>query len=192
LKTNNIENIVKDLLYEHTSRKMLNSLNQKNNIPSLFVKILAIAAMFTIAYFAFNITSSSSIDKNQIASNFYEFPTISKSRSGETHVIDDYITDLNSSNYKKVLGNLENKYLSEKDLFYKANIYFQLDSLNEAAKIIELSEWNDEYYQSEINWLYFLIRIKQGADKAELHKIITTLTISNQSKAKQIMSQIEH
>lgn len=188
-----IEKIIKDTLYEESTRRMLLSAEdqvQQKGI-SKYIKYLAAASVIAIlAIVGLLQMGGDAIDRSMIAQEAYEFPTINKSRGAENHIIDLYLTDIADGKYSEVLRQLNKENLTEKDQFAKAHLRYITKDLEGAKSILSEYQWEDEYYQEEAQWLLFIISYSSGADKQSLTAMAEQLSSAKKSKAMSLISKL--
>jgi hypothetical protein len=190
LDINNIEDKVKDLLYEQSAREMLLSGTKVKKDNSYLIIAIAASFLLLISYIGLQFLNKP-IDRYAIADKYYEFPSINKSRSGESNIVDDFIPELDNREYEKVLNQLSNNTLSEKDLYTKIHLYYTLDSLDQAKSIIENKEWIDNTHKEDLMWVQFLIYFKNGENKEKLLNLANMLDVTYQKRAMEMISNIE-
>ena len=192
-----LEPIIKDLLYEASAREKLTSKKANRFSKNLLYTITSIAAVFLLLIAAFQIVPSlSSTNYNEIIAQHYEFPAVNKSRSNNPAVIDQYLPSLKSKNYKEVLSEIRKQEargikLSEQDQFIKAHLLFSTDLIDEAKLLIENQNWQDEYIIEELSWLSFLIDFKKKASKANLLEQQKLLPLKYKDKAASMLAEIK-
>ncbi len=184
------ENIIKDLLYEHSSRKILVAKAKQNKTKIFVLRAVAAGLITVMTLVGTQYYLNKAVDRNDLVASLYKFPNISKSRSADFSQVDRYITELNNKEYQLVLQNLYNDSLSEKDLFVKTNLFYQLDSLENVKQIIESYKFDDPYNKDQIGWLDFLVSYKSGENKGNLKIKLDGLSKDYQPKAKILLDKI--
>ena len=157
----NIE-IIKEILYEESTRQMLNvhqnaSVKVGTSSVSVWKWLAAASVIALLSIIGFNYMNNSIVDTSALIAEVYAFPVINKSRGAEINLVDSYIEELNAKQYLEVLNRLPSEGLTEKDQFYKANMFFALNKFDQANQILNNTNWSDDYYVEESNWLKFLI-----------------------------------
>lgn len=185
------ENIVKDLLYEHSAREKLALLDKKKKTNTFIIRSIAAIGLILILFTTVNLLNDHNLDRQLLASNYYSFPTVSKSRSADLNKVDALLTKIQNKEYNNVLAALQNDNLTEYDLFVKVNILFALDSLESADSIIASVKWEDEFNIESVNWVSFLIAVKQNSNKKELFALIPGLSDQYQIKAKELLGELK-
>lgn len=179
--------MIKEIVYEESTRRMLDRQQVASPKPTAWWKytaaavVIAILALVTFTYMGDDHSEDLIVDR------YYEFPLISKSRGAESHIIDQYLTELRAEEYQNVLDQLEGKQLSEKDTYAKVNLLIATGSIDEAEKLIRETRWQDEYYQAEIRWLQFLIAASRQSP--DLRDMIQDLPKHYQDQANAIMKE---
>lgn len=189
MNNNKIENIVNDLLYEASARKTIKKSQSK--VIKLNVKILsAIAAGFLLMSSVYFLLKTEQVNSYQdYAIEAYEFPLISKTRSAESSIVDDYLTEVNAQKFDAVLPKLSGNQLSNKDLFVKSNILFANGQLQECRKLLDSVNWQDTEYIDDTNWLKFLLAYSDSEDKLSLQEKLGNLNSKHQRQAMILMSK---
>lgn len=194
MKEKDLENIVEDLLYEAAARKTLNATKSVQSPKRLILAVASIAAaivIFLMAYSSFN-DSRLFDQRNDLIAQHYEFPVVTKSRSLQKNIVDDYISELKNKDYKFVLSKLNTTPLSEEDSFVKAHLLFSLGSIDEAEKLISQTNWKDDYIRNEATWLRFLIAVKKSKSITTLSKIANEISGEHEKEAAQILEELNN
>ena len=159
----NIE-IIKEILYEESTRQMLIgqqgasvSTGADTNSVSVWKWLAAASVIVLLSVIGFNYMNNPVVDTSALIAEVYSFPAINKSRGAEINAVDSYVTELNAKQYLEVLNKLPSEGLTEKDLFYKASIHFALNKFDQAKEVLDNTNWSDDYFVEESNWLKFLI-----------------------------------
>jgi len=185
------ENIVEDLLYEASARKYLKE-NKSGKKKPIVRYLMMAAAAIVLALFIVKLPMGNA-DTSRLAAleEVYSFPVISKSRSAQTAIVDQHISELNTGNYEFVLDKLAvESPLSEKDAFVKAHIFFEQRKYKELRSHLQSYVFKGQYYKDEISWLTFLINFQEGQTREQLNSSIHTLTQQHQKKAKRLLDSI--
>ena len=97
LNSNKKEQIIKDLLYEQSAKELLmnQEVNERSNLTSWLMRIAAIGGIIVLALIGNNLLNQNTTNQLARAKSDYEFPIITKSRSAETNVIDQFIQEIN-------------------------------------------------------------------------------------------------
>lgn len=183
--------IIKDILYEESTRSMLlgqsDTLDNNVNQPSSIWKWVAAACVIAFATFiGYGLLNDNSHDRALLANRYHEFPIISKSRGAEQNIVDDYLAQINSKEFDVVLPLLEGSDLSEKDQFVKALMLFEMEKFEDAKKVINAINWSDPYHIQEVNWLHFLINYIQNES---LDGMVDKLSAEYKLKAEKLLRE---
>ena len=189
----NIE-IIKEILYEESTRQMLNvhqnaSVKEGVNTVSVWKWLAAASVIALLSIIGFNFMNNSVVDTSALIAEVYTFPVINKSRGTEINLVDSYIKELNAKQYLEVLNRLPSEGLSEKDQFYKANMFFALNKFEQANQILDNTNWSDDYYIEESNWLKFLIAYDLRDGSAAILK--NNLNPAYSIKAEALLSKVK-
>lgn len=181
---------IEELLYEESARRMLRkSSDSSTTTRSLIVKMVAAAAtilIFFLSYQYVNSYKNNYSNSLSFAKENYQFPIVNKSRGIENQT-DRYIQDLKDGKYQTVLAGLKNKALSEQDVYIKAHLLYNLDSLEASKQIIKNQTWKDSFYNEEMKWLEFLIAIKENKSHATLATLSNELPNQYRQKANEFL-----
>ena len=189
----NIE-IIKEILYEESTRQMLNvhqnaSVKEGVNTVSVWKWLAAASVIALLSIIGFNFMNNSVVDTSALIAEVYTFPVINKSRGTEINLVDSYIKELNAKQYLEVLNRLPSEGLTEKDQFYKANMFFTLNKFEQANQILDNTNWSDDYYIEESNWLKFLIAYDLRDGSAAILK--NNLNPAYSIKAEALLSKVK-
>lgn len=159
---NNEEQKIKNLLYEHSTRKMLKESTAAVEVGRpQWLRIGMTAAAALIVVFAglqiFNINTKT--NKDDKIAQVFEVPKVNKSRSALKNIIDDHAKDVNKGNYQEALKALDQNTLSDKDQIYKAYILFSEKKYTQCENLIAKYNNPNSEYHDEYNWLDFLIGV---------------------------------
>lgn len=185
--------IIKEILYEESTRKML---LQQEQIPvtsgsnqtssSLWRWLAAAAVIGIVSLIGLNIFNNDHEDRALLAYNTHEFPLITKSRSAEQNIVDSYLSEINEGQYESVLPFLNVEDLTEKDKFVKALLLFRIGEHKKAKQLITSTQWTDAYHQSELDWVLYLIAY---SNNESLDQLESQLSSKYLSKAKELLSK---
>lgn len=143
---------------------------------------LAAAATLAILIFGYTLLSRSSSYGTDLYAQAYQFPTITKSRSASEHRIDQYLSEIRTGDYEKVLQAWQDAPTTDKDAHAKAYLLLESGQIDNASTIVESYAWEDEYYVEEAQWLAFLIAAKRGGTKEELMRLADHLPSTYQMR----------
>ena len=139
-----------------------------------FSRIAALVIVVLGAIFLFKNQVQDTSTKDQYATSIYSLPTVSKSRGAVPNIIDQYIDILDDIQYSAVLTKL-NSATSEKDLWIKAHLLYNLGKYSEFTQLVESHEWQDEFYATDIDWLRALVLYRDGSDIIEIERLYPEL-----------------
>lgn len=183
------ESIMKDLLYEKAARVHLENL--KPPMSNKFGWVSAAAAILILTFGAiFFFQNNNTSNNTAIADAHYVFPTITKSRSAEKNIVDDYIPELAKKNYAEVLAALEGKQLSQRDEFVMVHLLYSLQKFDASSELINNGNWTDEYFRDEVLWIDFLISFRQAESDDQIESKLSKLSPKYTVKAKKILERV--
>ncbi len=192
MKDTDKERIIEDLLFEAASRKSLQAQTKAFTLKRYIS--YAVAAILVLGIIAIsgllNFQDGSDLRQDLVAKS-YTFPKISKSRSGQINIVDSYINELNAKKYSLVLEKLHNSNLSEVDSYVKSHLLFKAKKYEECKALINATEWEDEFLESDVNLLLVFIAAQSGEEPDELKKMLAKLNDSDMFKATEFINKIE-
>lgn len=181
------EDIIKDLLFEHSTRRVLQKSTQKSKPSFNWMKVAAVIATIIAAYFVFTLfLKTDDLSRAEYAAKVYESPVYTKARGTTPDLIDSHFQLYESKQYDQLLKNLQEA-STERDLFYKANLEYKLSKLDAAESTIQSTTWTDEIYQEETNLLLFIIGYQNEYDRAKLQQLFDNLSNEDQAKVAHMM-----
>ena len=186
MENNDKINLVKDILYEESTQRLLKQTVVVKSIYPVYKWLVAAAVIGIASLIGFNMLNSDSQDRALMAYNYHDFPVITKSRGAQQNIVDSHLADINQDNYETVLPLLKGNDLSEKDKFVKALMLFRLGEYAKAKKLITSTQWKDPYHQSELDWVMYLMAYVSGDSLVNLE---STLSNAYQVKAKKLLLQ---
>ncbi len=154
---------------------------------SIWKLLVAASIVVLLSIIGFDYLSSSNVDKSSLIAEVYEFPSINKSRGAVVNIVDDYIEEITTGQYKDVLASLPDESISEKDKFYKASMHFALKDYDKAKDILDNASWSDDFHKEESFWLRFLIAYQE--DDTSLDEYKNQLNADYRVKAEQLLAK---
>ena len=135
-----------------------------------FTRVAALAIVVLGAIFLMRNQFQDNSTRDQYATSIYDLPSVSKSRGTTIDIIDQYIDLLDDEKYAEVLTKLTNA-TSEKDLWIKAHLLYNIGKYSEFTNLVESHKWQDEFYAADIDWLRALMLYRDGGDMKEIERL---------------------
>lgn len=186
------EHIIKNLIYEKSARDYLKGMDQERQFNVPFLRLAAILIILLMAMAGIYLSKNSDIDHENITAKVYEFPPLSKSRSAEVFIVDQYIDEIKNKDYNNVLEALITDELKEKDAFYKAHLLFESGQYQNVVTLLTNQEWQDDYFKEESLWLLFLAEYNLNYKKSKLKKRKEQLPFRYQENAQFVIESMKH
>jgi len=185
--------VIKDILYERSTREMLLNTPQQSRMLPFYKKIAAVAAVGILAFLIYQLNGPSADITSQrmaMAQEMYELPQFNKSRGVSTSVIDNNLSTYYNQNWNTLIPILAENHENEKDAFALVNIYYSNGDLSKAQSLIKKYDWSDEYNLEQVAWLDFLISFRKGESVKALVKKADILSIDYKEKAYTLIAEL--
>ncbi|HKK88635.1 MAG TPA: hypothetical protein VJ917_07275 [Saprospiraceae bacterium] len=182
----NIEDILKDLLYEQSAREHLKSLKKQ---PRFIKKLLPYAAAVLLLVSA-GIYWLSMGNQNSLYQEYYAFPDINRSRGQD--LTDQQLTVLESGEYEKALSFFNtHPYTSPRDYYMHAHLYLINAEYSNATSLLKGPDWPASY-TTERAWLLFLLELRNAPQNMDqLKEYQKDMSEQDKEKANAILKELE-
>lgn len=178
--------MVKEILYEESTRRLLQQSAVVKSINPVYKWLVAAVVIGIVSLIGLNIINDDSQERALIAYKYHDFPAIAKSRGAERNIVDEHIIEINQGKFQAILPLLDGKDLSEKDKFVKVLMLFREGEYDKSKQLISNTQWEDSYHRSELDWVVYLIAYITGEP---LNDLESTLSTDHREKAKELSSQ---